>query len=222
MTTSSKHSSAPRTAIRRRAATAAFAVTAGLSIAACSDSAPTGTETSGTSSASPSTGAAALATAEIKKADGTAAGEVTFSQEGDAMAVSVTVDGMDPGFYGFHIHQTGTCEPDSAAPDDPAKTGDFLSAGGHLAGMEGAKHPDHAGDLPPLLVGEDGTATMSVTTDRLDESMLFDDDGSAVMIHSGPDNFANIPERYAPDGPDEETLKAGDSGDRLACGVLEK
>jgi superoxide dismutase, Cu-Zn family len=47
-----------------------------------------------------------------------------------------------------------------------------------------------------------------------------DDEGTAVMVHAGPDNFANIPERYAPNGPDADTLKTGDSGDRIACGVV--
>ena len=99
--------------------------------------------------------------------------------------------------------------------------GDFLSAGGHLAGPDGeAGHPEHAGDLPPLFVTEDGTARIMTLTDRLDRDLLLDDDGSAVMIHENSDNLANIPERYAPDGPDEETRNAGDGGSRVACGVV--
>jgi hypothetical protein len=47
---------------------------------------------------------------------------------------------------------------------------------------------------------------------------LFDADGSAIMVHSAPDNFANIPERYGT--PDQETLDGGDSGERVACGVI--
>ncbi|MFB9071453.1 superoxide dismutase family protein [Citricoccus parietis] len=127
---------------------------------------------------------------------------------------------MDPGFYGLHVHGIGECEPDSAAPDDPEDTGAFKSAGGHLGSQE-ADHPDHAGDLPTLLVQESGDAHLTFRTDRISLDDFEDEDGAAMMVHSAPDNFANIPERYAPDGPDEDTTGAGDAGDRLACGVIE-
>jgi Cu-Zn family superoxide dismutase len=135
--------------------------------------------------------------------------------------VSVDAEGMPPGWHGFHVHATGLCEPDSPDPADPTEVGDFLSAGGHL-GADEAAHGDHAGDLPPLDVGQDGTASLEVTTDRFALEDLLDDDGSAVMVHSGPDNLGNVPSRYAPDGPDAETLAAGDSGTRIACGVIER
>ena len=164
----------------------------------------------------------ALATAELADVDGKSLGKVTFAENDGSLEVSINVEGMEPGFYGFHVHEVGTCEADSAAPDDPSDTGAFKSAGGHIPGKDDtARHPDHAGDLPTLLVATDGTASMSLSTDRLDESLLMDDDGAAVMIHSKPDNFANIPERYAADGPDEDTTSAGDAGDRLACGVVQ-
>ncbi|MFC8190649.1 superoxide dismutase family protein [Cellulomonas sp. NPDC057328] len=127
---------------------------------------------------------------------------------------------MDPGFYALHVHTTGLCDPESSPPDDPSRTGAFLSAGGHL-GSDEDQHPEHAGDLPSLYVQADGTGQLETVTDRLTDTDLFDDDGSAVMVHAGHDNFANIPERYAPEGPDEETLGTGDAGDRLACGVVE-
>jgi Cu-Zn family superoxide dismutase len=113
---------------------------------------------------------------------------------------------MPPGFHGFHIHTTGRCEPP-----------DFTSAGGHL-NPTGADHGDHAGDLPSLLVNEDGRGLLAAVTDRFSLAELRDDDGSAVMVHSGRDNFANIPARYG--GPDAETRSTGDAGSRLACGVV--
>lgn len=161
-----------------------------------------------------------LAKANLADVDGKALGEVTFTQDDGSLQVSVSVEGMKPGFYGLHVHGIGKCQADSAAPDDPSDTGAFKSSGGHIPG-DGAKHPNHAGDLPSLLVRTDGTATMSIATDRLKESLLLDTDGAAVVIHAKPDNFANIPERYAPKGPDEDTTGAGDAGERLACGVVE-
>lgn len=166
---------------------------------------------------------AVAATAELADAEGNVLGQVDFTPGDGELEVSVTTENMEPGFYGFHIHEVGECEPDSEAPDDPEDTGDFMSAGGHLPGEDDADHPDHAGDLPVLLVKEDGTAQMSVATDRIDEAMLTDEDGTAVVIHSDEDNFANVPERYLEDQnqPDEDTTSTGDAGDRLACGVVE-
>lgn len=66
----------------------------------------------------------------------------------------------------------------------------------------------------------DGAGKIVTFTDRVDRDQLLDDDGSAVMIHENSDNLANIPERYAPDGPDEDTRSAGDGGSRIACGVV--
>ena len=167
---------------------------------------------------------AVVATAEVADAQGEVVAEVDFAPVESGIEVNVTADSMEPGFYGFHLHQIGECEPESQAPDDPEQTGDFMSAGGHLPGEDGADHPDHAGDMPVLLVMEDGTAQMSVVTDRFDESMLTDDDGTAVVIHADEDNFAHVPDRYLDEGedePDEDTLATGDAGDRLACGVVE-
>jgi Cu-Zn family superoxide dismutase len=134
--------------------------------------------------------------------------------------VVVEATGLTAGPHGFHVHSVGRCEPDSPDPADPAKVGAFLSAGGHLSD-EGQTHGSHDGDLPSLLAGADGTAGLTTSTDSLAQADVLDDDGSAVMIHELPDNFGNIPERYAPQGPDEATAKTGDSGGRIACAVLD-
>lgn len=220
------------------------AATLTLGLAACADGDGGTTETttvteSGTANAADSTDASetsssaapgeeGFATATLKNPDGADAGTVTFAEDGERVTVTVEARDLEPGFRGFHIHTTGLCEPDSESPDGE-KTGDFLSAGGHLTGdadAEGHGNPDggagHAGDLPSLLVGEDGTASMTFTTDRLTKDLLLDDDGSAVMVHSKADNYANVPERYAEDGPDADTLKAGDAGNRALCGVVEE
>jgi superoxide dismutase, Cu-Zn family len=155
----------------------------------------------------------------LTDADGREVGRVVVEDAEGGTRVQVEVSGLEPGFHGFHVHEVGACEPDSAAPDDPSRTGAFLSAGGHLGGTDG-DHGSHAGDLPSLLVAGDGSAMLSVTTDGFAPADLADDDGSAFMVHAGPDNSANVPERYASGGPDEETLRTGDSGGRVACGVL--
>lgn len=157
--------------------------------------------------------------ASMNTADGAEIGTVEFLERDGGVEVSAQFSGLEPGFYGFHIHEIGTCEIDSAAPDDPEVTGDFLSAGGHL-NPTGADHPDHAGDLPQLLVTDSGDAELTFLTHRFTLAELTDGDGAAVIIHSDPDNYANVPERYATDGVDEDTTSTGDAGDRLACGVI--
>ena len=162
----------------------------------------------------------AAATATLNDVDGNQVGTVTFSEGEAGTEVRVDAEGLEPGFYGFHLHSVGLCEPDSAAPNDPDTTGAFLSAGGHL-GVEEADHGAHSGDLPSLYVTASGQGTLQTVTDAFTSDDLADEDGTAVMIHSGPDNFGNIPERYAPEGPDQNTLNTGDAGARQACGVIE-
>jgi len=125
-----------------------------------------------------------------------------------AVEIRAVVRGLKPGFHGFHVHAVGACEAPS-----------FKSAMGHLK-HAGQAHGGHDGDLPSLLVKRNGTATLRATTDRFTLGDLRDRDGSAVMVHAGADNYANIPPRYAPSGPDQETLDTGDSGDRVACGRI--
>jgi len=135
------------------------------------------------------------------------------------VTVTAKISNLPPGFKGFHLHSIGKCEPNSADPSDPSKTGNFLSAGGHL-GANDAAHPGHQGDLTSLQVRSDGSAELVTTTDAFDMNAVLDADGSAVIVHAGPDNFGNIPSRYAPAGPDAKTQATGDAGDRAACGVV--
>lgn len=153
----------------------------------------------------------------VHDADGDRVGSVRMLEAGGAVHVDARLRSLEPGHHGFHVHETGVCDPDAA-------DGPFTSAGGHYAG-DGEDHGDHAGDLPSLLAMDDGNAQLSFATDRFTLDELRDDDGSAIMVHSGPDNYANIPDRYTSSsgakGPDEETLSAGDAGDRVACGAIE-
>ena len=157
-------------------------------------------------------------TAPLRDAAGDQIGTVEVAFTADGASLTVTATGLPPGLHGLHVHKTGACEPDSADPAAPGKTGAFLSAGGHLA-SEGQSHGDHDGDLPSLLVRADGTATLSVSSDRLTREAVLDADGSALMVHADRDNFGNVPDRYAP-APDETTTKTGDAGARIACAAL--
>jgi len=150
--------------------------------------------------------------------DGAEIGTVELSENGGGTGVHVELSGLEPGFRGLHIHQIGECEPDSADPEDPQETGDFLSAGGHL-NPDDVDHGEHVGDLPPLLVTDDGSATATVISDRFTIEELLDTDGTAFMVHSEADNFAHIPDRYGE--ADQDTLDTGDAGDRVACAVIE-
>jgi Cu-Zn family superoxide dismutase len=167
--------------------------------------------------------------AVINGPDGTQVAAATIEfRDDDAYAVvtvQTTVPGkLSPGFHGIHIHDIGKCEANSVAPSGGAP-GDFLSAGGHYQGGGQGGHPNHAGDLAGLQVRGDGTAMLVTTTNAFDKADLVSGNGTAIIIHAGADNFANIPaDRYqqvngAPP-PDEATLASGDGGKRVACGVL--
>ena len=159
-------------------------------------------------------------TAHLVDPAGKDVGTATFSNaEGGGLKVSVEVHGLPPGFHGLHLHAVGRCEPGSVNPADPSMAGDFLSAGGHI-GAGATDHGAHAGDLPTLYVSRSGAGSLTTVTDAVTRDDLIGGDGSALMIHAGRDNYANIPDRYAPGGPDATTRNTGDAGGRIACGAV--
>ena len=150
--------------------------------------------------------AASAAHAVLRNAAGEEVGTATFTEETGAVRLSVDVQGLPPGEKGVHIHQTGACEP-------PA----FESAGAHFNPEErrhGTLNPEgpHAGDLPNLEVAQDGRGRLEATTDRVTLSAgaasLLDEDGSALVVHAQRDDLQTDP--------------SGNSGDRIACGVIER
>lgn len=148
----------------------------------------------------------------LADASGTPAGVVKLTTQGSTVVVRAEAQGLAPGFHGFHVHSVGQC----VAP--------FTTAGGHY-NPGGAGHGSHAGDMPSLLVLDDGTAELQFATDNFTIAELFDADGSAIIVHALPDNVANIPMRYQSTtegtfGPDSATLATGDAGARVACGVV--
>jgi Cu-Zn family superoxide dismutase len=159
-------------------------------------------------------GARNSALVRMRDPSGQSVGTVHMHKSGDRVFVRARVHGLMPGFHGFHVHETGKCE---------GGTG-FTTAGDHH-NPSGDTHGAHAGDLPVLFVMDNGRAIAGFATDSFRMGELFDADGSAVIIHVGRDNYANIPSRYHSHaentmGPDSETLATGDAGDRVACGVV--
>jgi Cu-Zn family superoxide dismutase len=152
--------------------------------------------------------------AVLRDASGQQVGFAVFRERRGAIAVQAEVRQVAPGFHGFHVHAVGQCLPP------------YTSASGHY-NPTGAAHGDHAGDLPTLLVNQDGTGRLEFDTDRFSVGDLFDADGSALILHAGRDNYSNIPTRYHSHtentfGPDSETRATGDAGARAACGVVQR
>ena len=146
------------------------------------------------------------ATAELRNASGQVVGMATFTQTDGGVLIVVEAKGLPPGPKGVHIHEVGKCEPPQ-----------FTSAGGHFnpgKKQHGSMNPQgpHAGDLPNMTVAQDGTGRMETTTDRVTLTTgamsLFDADGSALVVHAGPDDFMTDP--------------TGNSGGRSLCGVVTK
>lgn len=172
----------------------------------------------------PAEAARALAgVAVLKDVQGRTVGTVRLlPRRGGAVTVSIRARRLAPGFHAMHIHAVGRCE--ASAKDPSGATVPFFTAGGHH--HKGTQtHGDHAGDLPTLLVLRNGTAVLTVVTDRFRIRDLVAGDGSAVIVHALRDNQANIPPRYShpPDatgttGPDDMTRMTGDAGGRVACG----
>ncbi|HZM82972.1 MAG TPA: superoxide dismutase family protein [Candidatus Limnocylindrales bacterium] len=171
-------------------------------------------------SSATATDTASGARASVRDVNGVFLGTVTLDSSSGKLFLTGRLSGLAAGFHGFHIHAVGICDP--RAVDPTGAVVPFFTAGGHL-NPGGTTHGNHAGDLPSLKVSADGRATAVTETSTVTLAQIFDADGAAIIIHAGPDNFANIPTRYSAagvPGPDAATLATGDSGARTACGVL--
>lgn len=168
-----------------------------------------------------------LVYASLKDAAGESVGKVIFKgRDGVVTRVEVQIRAAAaPGlgdFHGFHVHTTGVCTPTPSGSTNVP----FGSAGGHW-NPTAAGHGAHTGDLPSILLRANGQAHQEFDTDRFSVGALLDADGSAVILHAGRDNFANIPAVYSSGeppvaGPNAATLGTGDAGGRYACGVVRR
>jgi superoxide dismutase, Cu-Zn family len=151
-----------------------------------------------------STGPSARATLQAGPEDTDFTG--TFTQQGDGLLVVADLAGVDtPGEHGFHVHATGECTHDAAGGKH------FTSAGGHFNpnNVEHAcppNEPRHAGDLGNVQIGANGAGRSEQTTNLLSLSGPNSVVGKAIILHAGAD--------------DCQTQPTGNSGDRLACGVV--
>jgi Cu-Zn family superoxide dismutase len=147
----------------------------------------------------PPKGPAAVKVHLISAAGSTVTGDLTVSNEGDAIYIRGDITGLAPGKeHGFHVHEFGKCE----LPD-------FKSAGEHFNPTKAA-HGEHLGDLPNAKPDKEGHATINavvkgpnlVDKDGAPSAIL----GKSIVVHALPDDF--------------KTQPSGGSGERVACGVI--
>jgi Cu-Zn family superoxide dismutase len=146
------------------------------------------------------------ARATFVNAQGQPAGTATLTSLGDrGVFISAQLRNLPEGTHAFHIHAVGRCEPP------------FESAGGHYNAAQrqhGFLDPNgqHNGDLPNITVRSDGTASAEavawMVTLRGGDAPRLDGDGSALVVHSGVDDYRTDP--------------TGNAGPRLACGVVQR
>ncbi|WP_196233089.1 superoxide dismutase family protein [Sphingomonas segetis] len=132
---------------------------------------------------------------------GQSVGTVRAWQTAGGVSFRISAAGLPHGIHGLHVHAVGRCDPP-----------EFTSAGGHWNpadkkhGMNNPAGP-HAGDLPNVEVAANGVLNATVTLPNATMAALLDADGSALVLHAGPDDYVTDP--------------SGNSGARIACAVIQ-
>lgn len=135
-------------------------------------------------------------------------GSIKLEDSEHGLLLTPDLSDLETGAHGFHVHQNPSCE---AQENDSGNMTAGLYAGGHYDPEETGSHEGpygdgHLGDLPVLIVDEDGNATLPVLAPRLDIETI---QGNSIMIHEGGDNYSDDPEAL------------GGGGSRVACGIAE-
>jgi len=143
------------------------------------------------------------ATAVMRPASGSQAhGSVTFTQVGTRVRVNAEIAALSPGMHGIHIHEKGDC----TAPDATSAGPHFNPAAKKHGAPDSTEH--HGGDLGNLNANEYGKATLSIMVDGISVSKGADGViGRGVIVHAKADDLKTDP--------------AGNSGERIGCGVVE-
>ena len=153
----------------------------------------------GKSSTPPRTG---NASATLRDRSGATVGTATLSNTGSGVLISASFTGLGPGTHAIHVHQTGLCTPDFGA------AGAHFNPDNRQHGFRNAQG-SHAGDLPNLHVGAGGSLTVDLLLPNATlngSRALLDGDGAAIVVHANADDYVTEP--------------SGNSGDRVACGVI--
>ena len=150
------------------------------------------------------------AEAALVAPSGDALGTVSFRQTASGVLVIAEVNGLAPGGHAFIIHEVGACTPDFAAAGDHFDPTDAEHGFIHSGWRRGDSGEAHGGDLPNIYAASDGSAradffTVGITLDTGPRHSVFDDDGSAIIVHERPDSYGEY---------------ESDTGARVACGVI--